>query len=496
VTHALVATLVAALVLTVSPNPERGRTEPDVRIVRVLANGPRFVRLTLDVEIAGVRGHGTRTIDLRTGRFADRVTAGPLSYGAGFDGATVWTSDATGMPLAEGNAVRRSYELAARHLFGRTGPEQLTVLSSPARAGTRIVRVRVPGQPVPTELTLRGATELVDQVDDAPDGDHRRARFSAYRRVAGVTLPFEITTTTRYTTRREHVRRVEILSMVARDAFAPPPVPQDVELNGTTTIALRILQGSPVVPIRIDDGPSLLVTLDSGSTNYLTAAAARRIRLATFGTLLSGGVGPGLVREREATARTLRIGGATLHDQPFSVLDYDDRVDGVIGCELFQRLAVELDFSRRRIVLARDARALGAIGTAVSMRLNACVPEVDGEVDGIRGPFAIDTGSAYALDVMSPVVRKLRLVERYHTRKIDVGGTAIGGKPVGFSAVAKRIRLGGYTIDRVPMVLDAMTSGALNDPTGVGNVGTPLLRLFAATTFDYRAGRIWFKRYR
>ena len=47
------------------------------------------------------------------------------------------------------------------------------------------------------------------------------------------------------------------------------------------------------------------------------------------------------------------------------------------------------------------------------MDLNERIPEVAGEIDGIPGKFALDTGSRSTLDLMAPFVAKHNLVRRY-----------------------------------------------------------------------------------
>jgi hypothetical protein len=261
-------------------------------------------------------------------------------------------------------------------------------------------------------------------------------------------------------------------------------------LDGVTAIPLELRRGHPVVAIRIDDGPPLHVLFDTGSSNVLTPEAARRAGLHAVGEGRVGGMGPNLARRHYATAHRLTIGRAVLHDQPFSVVeDRTSRLDGAIGCEVLQRFAVRFDFRRNTVELASDARAFEISAPAIPFRFSGCEPEVDGELDGLAGPIAIDTGDANALDVTAPFVRTHKLIARYRTHEVGFAD-AIGGTSMGFFAHAKTLRLGPVVAHDVPIILNAATSGAMNDPAELGNAGLPLLARFIPV-FDYRNSRMW-----
>jgi hypothetical protein len=288
---------------------------------------------------------------------------------------------------------------------------------------------------------------------------------------------------------REYVTAVETVDAVRASAFEPPAPPNDTALDGVTSVPMRLGHGAPIVAARINGRPALRMLVDSGSTNLLTFAAARALGLRLTGDDKTGGIGPGVVRER--FARTdVQIGDAVLRGQPFEVVSsVYPGTDGAIGCELFQRLAVQFDFENGYLRLARDARMFGQLGTPVAMRLNQCSPEIDGGFDAIAGPLAIDTGSAAALDVYTPVVRRYRLMARYRT-SFRAESDGIGGSLVSYTTFAHRVRLGPKSVFDVPIELDVMESGAFATTTGIGNVGTSLLRAFTPT-FDYRRGTLW-----
>ncbi len=453
---------------------------------------PRYVRVHADVTGSGVRGTAIWLIDRATGRTVEHVDAGPLTATDGFDGTHAWHADATGMPMVIGNAESRRDSVAWAHLFGRTGPERPSVTPLSTRGRTQVVRLRYPGLSGPIDVAIDRPTGRVARVLDQTGVDPVSTSLGDYRSERGAFVPFAIAQRSPFTTWRYRVRAVTFPRTIPGNAFAPPRPPGDTRLDGVTTIPMRIADGAPVVPIRIDGGPVLHVLFDSGSTNYLTPAAARRAHLRAVGADKSGGVGPLLVRERYTTAHRLDIGAAVLSDQPFGIIDDapGPGIDGAIGGEVLQRLVAAFDFAHRRVRLARNARALGITAHAIALRFAPSGPEVDGALDGLRGAIAIDTGSGVALDVMSPFVRKHGLVRRYRVHRLVSTGGGIGGGTVGYFASARSLRVGDVVLHDVPITLDTMITGALADPTQLGNLGTPVLRRFV-TVFDYRNGRLW-----
>jgi hypothetical protein len=484
----------AALVTLASVAPaSRPAALPDLRVIRRLSPRHRFVRLRAEIDGDGVRGEETGLYDLATGRFVERIVAGPVSFSDGFDGARVWSADATGMPIVAGNAEDRLDALAWAHFFGRGGPERPAFTRLAVRPGEVVVRLRYTGLSAPIDVTLNQVSGLVTAIEDDSRGEAGRSHFADYRRVDDVLLPFRADTATRYGPWHERVRAVDFPAGTTDDAFGPPPRPQDAELDGITAVPLEMRRGHPVVAIRIDHGPVLRVLFDTGSSNILTPEAARRAGLQTVGEGKIGGMGPSVVRQRYATARRLTIGRAVLHDQPFSVVDdQTSGLDGAIGCEVLQRFATRFDFRRKTVELARDARLFGIRATPIAFRFSGCQPEIDGALDGLPGAISIDTGDANAFDVTAPFVRAHKLIARYRTTQIGFAD-AIGGASMGFFAHAKTLRLGPVVAHDVPIILNAATSGAMNDPAELGNVGIPVLARFVAV-FDYRNSRMWLLR--
>ena len=485
--------MISVLALTAAVGlmrPSNAPIAPDVRVIRARDGTQRYLRLFADIEVDGVRGTETSLVDLATGRYVERVSAGPLSSGDGFDGTRTWSSDATGMATVEGNAQARLDSVAWAHFVGRRGPEHPIVSTTRNRRGDVVVRLRYPTLSAPLVVTLDRRTSYVREIEDDSGGEATRSRYSDYRRVHDVVVPFHQDVATRFGVARQRVRSVEPVAAVPEGAFDPPPPPKDVVLDGTTSIPMEMRRGHPIVPIRIDDGPVIRVLFDTGASNDVTPSVARRLHLTVVGNGKAGGFGPGVVSQRYTTVKRLRIGRAELHDQPFVVMPGDnDGIDGTIGCEIMQRFAVRFDFRHGRVEFSRDARAFAIAAAPIPMRMSGCQPEIDGAVDGMRGALGIDTGDANSLLVMAPFVKSHGLVARYKANDVLLSG-AVAGSAAGLRARATTIRLGPVVVHDVPIELSIMNKGAANDPTELGNVGIQILSRFEPV-FDYRTGRMW-----
>lgn len=474
-------------------HPPAAAGELDVRTIRGTAAAQRYLRLFQTIDVDGVRGTEVSLLDLATGRYAERVSAGPLSSGDGFDGTRSWSSDATGMPVVEGNAQARLDALAWAHFVGRRGPERPRVSTRRDARGDVVVRLRYAALSAPIDVTLDRRTGFVHEIEDDSGGEATTARYGDYRRVAHVVVPFSQTVATRFGVARERVLRVEPVAEVSADAFDPPPPPDDAVLDGTTSIPIELRRGHPIIPIRIDDRPPIRVLFDTGASNDVTPAVARRLHLHVVGNGKAGGFGAGVVSRRYATVKRLRIGRAELRDQPFAVIPDDgDGIDGTIGCEVMLRFAVRFDFRRKRVELSRDVNGFGLTAAPIPMRLSGCEPEIDGALDGMPGALGLDTGDANALLVMAPFVKAHRLVARYKADELVASG-AVAGFAAAFRARASTVRLGPVVLHGVPLELSVMSKGAANDPTELGNVGVQILGRFV-TVFDYRSSRMWLLR--
>jgi hypothetical protein len=161
------------------------------------------------------------------------------------------------------------------------------------------------------------------------------------------------------------------------------------------------------------------------------------------------------------------------------------RCEGLVGYELLRRFVARIDYQARQLTLLDPAgfRYQGP-GAVLPFVFNDHIPQVDGEVDGLKGKFDLDTGSRASLDLMSPFVKANGLVERYGARMERIGGWGVGGPSRELMARARVLKLGPVEIPGPVTGLSTATKGAFAMPDVAGNVGAGVLSRFTVT-LDY-----------
>jgi PDZ domain len=167
---------------------------------------------------------------------------------------------------------------------------------------------------------------------------------------------------------------------------------------------------------------------------------------------------------------------------------------GIIGHELFKRFVVTIDYGHRRLSLTLpSAFSYTGRGTPVPVTFNGAMPQVEGEVDSVRGRFDLDTGSRAGLTLLRPFGEAHGLAERYRPGYEAVTGWGIGGPSRARVIRVGELRLGDVSIAGVIGELSTQAKGAFTDPHAAGMVGGGVLKRFNVT-FDYSGRRVIFER--
>lgn len=473
----------------------------------------RHVRARLHV--GGLDGVAESIEDVRTGHHALRYSLGPLKGGQGFDGTTSWTQDASGQARAEESedarrgAADEAYRTALAFWYPRRWPGQVESLGRREDGARRFDVLRItPRGGRPFELWIDAASGLFDRVVETGAVDTRTAFFSDFREVDGVKVPFA-TRSTNGDTRYDQLVTAESVRFnepIAAGAFAvPAPPPSDFSLAGgatSTSVPFELLNNHIYLDVELGGKGPFRLLCDTGGANIVTPALAKTLGLKPEGALQGRGVGDksediGLVK-----VASLQVGGATLRDQVFAVLDLGPLtsaegapVNGLIGYEVFKRFVVRVDYEHRTLTLTMPAAfSYHGGGVVVPFKFNEHVPQVAGSIDGIAGAFDLDTGSRASVDLLGSFVEKHGLRARYAPKLEGVAGWGVGGPARAQFARAGTLRLGGLEISRPPIELTLQTKGAFSDKYVAGNVGGALLSRFNVT-FDYSRQQVIFERF-
>ena len=449
------------------------------------AQRTRYVRLTMTVKGYGIDGTGEMLVDRQTGQYTERVDIGPQSFSQGFDGARAWQADATGMAAVQGNDVDAGTIRAWGYAF-----------AFPQHVRAQGTGLQFDGVPQPLRFTVDPATQRVQRLTVSNGIVDEVATFSNYRAFAGgVVAPETMTFTDDNGTWTGRVTGVAAPQSVPAGAFAPPPRPHDGAITGGITSVPFMTATEILIPVRINNGPTMHFILDTGGQNVLLASAVKRLGLHPIGHGTVGGAGSGVIPTSFLTVQSVRVGGAQLRNQPFLVLDAPllKGIDGIVGFELLSRFAARIDYRTNTLTLASSMPASWTGGTAPTpFSFRSHQPQVEGAIDGIPGALTIDTGNSGTLDINSPFARKHNLWAYYHAALPKKGAlVGVGGSVKFANVTVKKLRLGTATVQNVYGDLTAATGGIEIHPAIAANVGEGVFRQFTLV-LDYPHSRMYF----
>ncbi len=465
----------------------------------------RTLRFEGRVHAGGLSGPYEQWVDLQGTRHAMRLSLGPATMAGGYDGAQAWQRGANGeVVVQDADAARRAAATDAWiHARGWWFPDRhAAAIESLGRreadgAVFDVLRC-VPAGGQWVELWFDASSYLLARLVQEVLGKPAVRRFEDHREAGGLRVPFRIASGNG-DPRFDRVTELTALAIdetPPSDVFdVPPQAFADVAfLDGGTQarIAIELLNNHIFVAVEIA-GHALRFLLDTGGVNLLATTAARRIGLASVGALETRGPGEQSVGSGFARVERLVIGGAVaLERQLVRVLDmpgFDDvegvQVDGVLGVELFKRVAVQVDYAARELLLADSATfAAPPAATSLPITFFGHFPGIAAELDGLAGQFWLDTGNRGGLVLLAPFVEEHGLAARYATSPLTTIGWGIGGRAQGRLARGGRLVLGSLVVEAPVLRLPVAVGGALAIRHVAGNIGGEILRRFLVT-FDY-----------
>jgi hypothetical protein len=509
------AIVLAAALLTAADRPRDlpGPLAPDQVLARAKEaqggsgwDAVRTLRVKGTLSIGGLDGRLENVTDVRTGRFRDAYELGPMKGASGWDGKEAWSQDASGQSRVEGadtprqSAVTESYRRALAYWYPARHAAEVRSLGERIEGARRFHVLGIaPQGGRPFELWVDAGTWLLDRTVEKIDADTFVTSLADWRDVGGLKLPFSWRTV-RVGDEGKHDQRAAI-SRVDRDVAVedatfsrPAPPPRDFGFAGgrrSTAVPFTIANGHIYLDVKLNGRGPFRILLDSGGLNVVTPAVARQLGLEVKGELPISGAGEKVEDTGLAKVDRIDVGDAFLERQTFFVFPLDEMAEvegvpeqGLLGYEVFRRFVARVDYERRQLTLldAAGFRYEGP-GTVLPFVFNEHIPQVDGEVDGIRGKFDLDTGSRSSLDLMSPFVARHGLVEKLHATPERITGWGVGGPARSRLARLRVLKLGPVEIAGPVTGLSTSKRGFAS-PDVAGNVGYGVLSRFTVI-LDY-----------
>ena len=476
------------------------------------------IRSVGTLETSGLKGTFETLEDLRRGAHLTRYDLGAMRGADGDDGRTVWIEDATGQSFPQGDASKRQEAANAAYLacrgywFPKRWPADVAWMRR-CQEGNRAFDVLqiTPRGGQTFEFWVDAATGLPDRtVDFTSDGRPDPTRFTDYREVEGVKLPFQIREGQGedQSDALERLTQVTLNPLLPVHAFAMPVAPTGdcgfTTGHASATIPLDIqADGHVYLQARLNGKGPFWFALDSGAEgDMLTPAAAKSLGLKGEGAVQMHGVGASSAEAGFLTVDRVGIGDAWMSQQTFSVSPavtvigdvQGEPCAGILGADFFQRFVVRIEYAAHRLSLfpVEGWRYRGH-GAGVPFWFRGQIPQVSGELDGMQGTFAMDTGSGGTLDVFAPFVAAHGLIAKAGlTYPNPEGDRGIGGETTSRLARGRELKLGTARMARPLVSLSTMAHGAFASRDGIGNVGAGFFKRFDVT-FDYRRQKIYFE---
>jgi hypothetical protein len=208
----------------------------------------------------------------------------------------------------------------------------------------------------------------------------------------------------------------------------------------------------------------------------------------------SGGSGESRVATSDTRVRELRLGSATMRDQHFAILDLDGAVKrkgkpdmaGILGLEIFERMAVTIDEPNNRITIEPFQARRRCEGDKIPLVFDDDQPAVAGKIDDIPAQIGIDVGNG-GLAIVLWRWAEAHKVANHYSKGIKGEGHGVGGSNVTFKTPHHDIMVGRTLLRDVDVNYAVSKAGYFSSRADSMNLGRALLQKYAVR-FDYAQG--------
>lgn len=454
---------------------------------------------------SGLTGRWRLATDTTSGSMHDSVDFGAYRLEETLDEAHDWRQDHSGgvhelnSTFARAHATTQRW-LARRQFLARDlGGARIDMLSPRSEAGRVYERVRAtPRDGQAVELWFDANSHLLAESIWINPIDTTTIRYEDYRQVGAAWLPFKIASDTDGNADIVTVESAGFAHQAPAGEFAAPRTPDDSAIAGDSTEVPITYDGDVIVEALLNGKGPFAFILDTGGHDILTPAAAAALGLAATGAGVSGGAGEGTLSEQYTRVDTVQIGAATLKSQSFFVIPLQfDTVErgsrpplaGILGLEVFERFAVELNYRAQTLTLRPFADASTGHGTAVPITFTDDQPIFRARIGGIDGDNGLDTGNSGSLVVQGRWAQAHGLAAAMR-KGLLTSGFGAGGVSKNWASRVD-LEVAGVRFPRTLARYAEDRKGAFSSRTEAGNVGNEIYEHFTLY-FDYRRGVVWF----
>jgi hypothetical protein len=471
------------------------------------------VTLTLEYSYSGQGLTGTnRSVeDLARGAFVDSYEIPPQKGATGYDGAKAWEMEPSGTVTDQAGgdviplAITETYQ--DRNLWWRSDRGGAQVVSAGAKTlngDIYDVLTVTPEGGAALEAWFDSKTHMLFRTIELNGSQTITTTYSNYEPVDGVMIA------------RKHVIDdgsgnlqtntligAKFSGALALSAYQRPAEDlHDFSIAGgahETTVPFHLWNNHIYADVSVNGSKPMTFIFDTGGQSTLTPEAAKALGVETKGNVTATGAGDNVASSSEGVVKSLRVGGATITDQPVTAMELSPpgaegaHEQGMIGYEFFARFITRFDYGKHTITFV-DKRYFDpkTAGTPVPMRLYHQFPEVLGSYEGIPGRFGIDTGSRAPL-LLNKVWAAKNGFPKRGTKTVEAQtGWGVGGPTRSVVFKGGTLKLGDVVINHPLTMVSTDKGGGLAMESFPSNVGGGVLRRFAVT-FDYDNSTMYLK---
>jgi len=487
----------------------------DILAANKAAMGNWNGKATLKVEYAysgqGLTGTTSSLEDLQHGAFVDTYDIQPQSGSSGFDGTKAWEKEPSGtvtdqaggdvVPLAISEVYQdRNLWWLADH----AGAEIVSAGQKSDGGKNYDVLMVTPKDGKLLEAWFDPQTHFLYRTVEANGTQEITTTFSDYAPVDGAMIAkkqviddgsHNLQTFTLTSAKFSEALPVSAYQRPAEDLH-------DFSIAGgahEATVPFHLWNNHIYADVSVNGSKPLTFIFDTGGHSILAPATAKELGVRSMGSVSSSGGGDNIATSGEAMVKSITVGGATITDQPVTVLETSPagtegaNEQGMVGYEFFARFITRFDYGAHTITFI-DKKYFDpkVAGMPVPMRLYHQFPEILGSYDGVPGRFGIDTGSRMPLLLNKAWAAKNGFPKAGTATIQAQTGWGVGGPTHSVVFKGGTLKLGDVTIDHPLTMVSTDKGGAGSVESFPSNVGGGILKRYAVT-FDYDNSTMYLK---
>lgn len=266
----------------------------------------------------------------------------------------------------------------------------------------------------------------------------------------------------------------------------------------STVLPFELFDNRQMTEVKINGQGPFTFGLDTGGGNLITPELAGKLGLELTDEFKVSGAGEGRVPAWWTRVEKVEAGELIATNQRFLVLSLEEikkaigfnEFDGLLGRELFHSLTTKIDFEKNELVFTNPEKfEYKGSGEIIPFEFSGHIPQIVGEIDGIRVQIVIDTGDRSSLTLFVPFYEKNGFRKKYPERLKGVTGWGIGGAIPSEMFRLQKIQIGNLELSNIVTRIPLVKSGAFAGSRSIASIGSGLLKRFNVI-FDYKRKRV------